>query len=82
MLTYLDLFAGAGGVSLGLKAAGFSCVGVAEMDNRAAASYRLLWIGVCVRLGYLIKVSPQIGDPNPIYPGDTVISQLSCSTRS
>src|SRR5215217_4980109 len=41
MLKYLDLFAGAGGVSLGLKAAGFSCVGVVEMDDRAAASYRL-----------------------------------------
>ncbi|MGH3145079.1 MAG: DNA cytosine methyltransferase [Rubrobacter sp.] len=41
MLRYLDLFAGAGGISLGLKAAGFSCVGVVEMDDRAAASYRL-----------------------------------------
>ena len=30
-----------------------------------------LWIGVCVRLGYLIKVNPQIEDPNLIYPGDT-----------
>src|SRR5215212_8272984 len=28
------------------------------------------------------KVSPQIEDPNLIYPGDTVISQPSCSTRS
>jgi site-specific DNA-cytosine methylase len=28
-------------MSLGLKAAGFSCVGVVEMDDRAAASYRL-----------------------------------------
>jgi hypothetical protein len=25
---------------------------------------------------------PQIEDPNLIYPGDTVISQPSCSTRS
>lgn len=41
MLRYIDLFAGAGGISLGLKAAGFSCVGVVEMDDRAAASYRL-----------------------------------------
>ncbi len=40
MLRYLDLFAGAGGISLGLKA-GFSCVGVLEIDDRTAASYRL-----------------------------------------
>ncbi len=41
MPTYLDLFAGAGGFSLGLKAAGFDCVGVVEMDRRAADTYRL-----------------------------------------
>ena len=40
MLRYLDFFAGVGGISLGLKAAGFSCVGVVKMDDRAAASYR------------------------------------------
>ena len=41
MLRYLDFFAGVGGISLGLKAAGFSCVGVVKMDDRAAASCRL-----------------------------------------
>ena len=40
MLRYLDFFAGVGSISLGLKAAGFSCVGVVKMDDRAAASYR------------------------------------------
>ena len=40
MLRYLDFFAGVGGMSLGLTAAGFSCVGAVEMDDRAAASYR------------------------------------------
>ncbi len=40
MLRYLDFSAGVGGISLGLKAAGFSCVGVVKMDDRAAASYR------------------------------------------
>jgi DNA (cytosine-5)-methyltransferase 1 len=40
MLRYLDFFAGVGGISLGLKAAGFSRVGVVKMDDRAAASYR------------------------------------------
>jgi DNA (cytosine-5)-methyltransferase 1 len=34
-------FCRSGGISLGLKTAGFSCVGVVEMDDRAAASYRL-----------------------------------------
>lgn len=41
MPTYLDLFAGAGGMSLGLEAAGFHCVGAVELDTRAAESYRL-----------------------------------------
>ncbi len=41
MLTYLDLFAGAGGLSLGLKAAGFCCVGAVELDDQASSSYRL-----------------------------------------
>jgi len=41
MLKYLDFFAGVGSISLGLKAAGFSCVGVVKMDDRAAASYRV-----------------------------------------
>lgn len=41
MLRYVDLFAGAEGIPLDLKAAGFSCVGVMEMADRAAASYRL-----------------------------------------
>ena len=40
MLRYLDFFAGVGGTSPGLKAAGFSCVGVVEMDDRAAAPTR------------------------------------------
>ena len=40
MLRYLDFFAGVGDISPGLKAAGFSCVGVVKMDDRAVASYR------------------------------------------
>jgi site-specific DNA-cytosine methylase len=56
MLRNLDPFAEAGGIPLGLKAVSFSCVGVAEMDDRAAASYRLNFIGqtdkvVLTRLG-------------------------------
>jgi site-specific DNA-cytosine methylase len=40
MLRYLDFFAGVGSISLGLKAAGVSGVGVVKMDEHAAASYR------------------------------------------
>lgn len=40
MFTYVDLFCGAGGLSLGLKAAGFTCRGVVESEVRAAESYR------------------------------------------
>src|SRR5215213_6474481 len=55
MPTYLDIFAGAGGLSLGLEAAGFDCVGAVELDPRAAESYRLNFPGISrapfVRLG-------------------------------
>ena len=38
-LTCLDLFAGAGGFTLGLEAAGFRSVGAIEVDDVAAGSY-------------------------------------------
>ena len=37
----VDLFAGAGGATQGLKDAGFELVGAVELDSDAAASYRL-----------------------------------------
>jgi DNA (cytosine-5)-methyltransferase 1 len=40
-LTAVDLFAGAGGLSLGLSDAGFDVVGAVELDNLAAETYRL-----------------------------------------
>lgn len=40
-LTAVDLFAGAGGATQGLKDAGFKVVGAVENDNAAAASYAL-----------------------------------------
>ena len=40
-LTAIDLFAGAGGVTEGLKAAGYSVVGAIEIDKDAARSYSL-----------------------------------------
>ena len=39
--TFIDLFAGAGGFSLGFTRAGFTCVGVVENDLRASETYKL-----------------------------------------
>ena len=39
-LTAIDLFSGAGGLSLGLRKAGFSLVGAVEFDSLAADTYR------------------------------------------
>lgn len=40
ILTAVDLFAGAGGISLGLEQAGFSVGAAVELDPRAAATHR------------------------------------------
>lgn len=39
-LTFIDLFAGAGGFSLGFVRAGFRCVGVVENDLHASETYK------------------------------------------
>lgn len=67
MPTYLDLFAGAGGISLGLKAAGFSCVGVVEMEDRAAASYRLNFADH-INGAPLVRLGAEEGDARLLEP--------------
>ena len=41
MITTLDLFAGAGGLTLGFKRAGFQSVGAIEIDRFAAETFHL-----------------------------------------
>jgi DNA-cytosine methyltransferase len=43
MLTYAELFAGAGGMSIGLEAAGWTCVAHAEIEPHARAVLRKQW---------------------------------------
>lgn len=43
MVTFIDLFAGIGGVHSGLTKAGMKCVGWCEQDKYAQASYRALY---------------------------------------
>jgi len=48
MLAALDLFAGAGGFSLGLRKAGINVVGAIELDRFAAETYRTNFPGATV----------------------------------
>lgn len=45
-LTYAELFAGAGGLSMGLEAGGFHAVAHAEIEPHARAVLRRRWPGV------------------------------------
>ena len=67
MPTYLDLFAGAGGFSLGLSSAGLDCVGVVENDLRAADTYRLNFPGH-IAGAPLVRLGPDEGDVSRIEP--------------
>lgn len=57
--TALDLFSGAGGLSLGLQQAGFSVIAAVEKDSFCAESYRLNHPSVEVINKSIVRVSPQ-----------------------
>lgn len=61
MPTYIDLFSGAGGLSLGLEMAGFTCQGIVECEARATESYRQNF--AIQRSGLpLCRLGPEEGD--------------------
>lgn len=53
-----DLFSGAGGLSLGLKQAGFSVVGAVEIDSLSVETYRMNHPEVCVWNQDIRSVNP------------------------
>jgi DNA (cytosine-5)-methyltransferase 1 len=59
-LTFVDLFAGAGGFSLGFVRAGFSCVGVIENDSRTSQTYQSNFPGHAAL--QLSRLGPTEGD--------------------
>lgn len=66
----LDLFAGCGGLSLGLKLAGFRVLGAVELDSIAAETYRLNHPEVALLECDIKDVSPeQYRDALGIAPG-------------
>ena len=58
-LTAIDLFAGCGGLSLGLRRAEFRVLGGVEIDPIAAATYELNHPGVDLRQENILKVKPR-----------------------
>lgn len=55
----IDLFAGCGGLSLGLRWANFEVVGAVEIDRLAAATYQLNHAGVDLRREDIAKIKPR-----------------------
>jgi DNA (cytosine-5)-methyltransferase 1 len=60
--TVLDLFAGAGGMSLGLHAAGAKCIGAIEFDQAAADTFSLTFLNHDLR----VFAGPDEGDVNKV----------------
>jgi DNA (cytosine-5)-methyltransferase 1 len=57
--TAIDLFAGCGGLTLGLKNAGFRVLGSVEIDQRAASTYRSNHPEVCLHEGDVRSLDAQ-----------------------
>ncbi|MCM2574439.1 DNA cytosine methyltransferase [Achromobacter xylosoxidans] len=58
-LTAIDLFSGCGGLSCGLKDAGFHVVAAVEIDNKAQATYKLNHPGVRLYAQDIRMLAPQ-----------------------
>ena len=75
-LTAIDLFSGSGGLTLGLKHAGFRVIGAVECDSLAVETYRInhkntiLWETDIRDLSVLEVKWCGVGDLNPLcHPG-------------
>lgn len=65
MPNFVDLFAGAGGMSMGLHSAGFNCVGVVESDTSASTTYQAN-LSPQVSDVPLVRLGPEDGDMRSI----------------
>lgn len=69
-LTAIDLFAGAGGASVGLRSAGFEIVAAVEADEDAASTYQRNHPGTLMCLGDIRQFDPvTVGELSGLAPG-------------
>jgi len=69
-LTFLDLFSGAGGFSLGFERAGYCCVGVVELDEKAERTYRYNFPDH--HRAVLARLGPEDGDIHRLDPKEAL----------
>jgi DNA (cytosine-5)-methyltransferase 1 len=58
--TAIDLFSGCGGLTLGLKQAGFRILGAVEIESGATATYKLNHRGTLLKMCDIRELSPEI----------------------